>query len=143
MDYIRISICFISSLKCRQYFNRKTQLLTDTFKELNFENLIDVKFVGDGTYLEFNDKFIEIRPSGTDAKTKAYGAGASKSEIKKYAQIMGNYSGDLTELYKKYVDMALYNESKELSLKDYAVFTSKDANNEKFIIPNYSQTLNF
>lgn len=119
------------------------EILSDTFKELDFTNLVDVKFVGDGTYMEFDDKFIEIRPSGTDAKTKAYGAGASKSEIKKYAQIMGNYSGDLTDLYKKYVDMNLYNEAKELSLKDYAIFTNKDANNDKFVIPNYSETLNF
>lgn len=119
------------------------EILSDTFKDLNFDNLTDVKFVGDGTYLEFDDKFIEIRPSGTDAKTKAYGAGASKEEIKKFAQKMGNYSGDLTDLYKKYVDMNLYDNAKELSLKDYAVFTNKDANNDKFVIPDYSKTLKF
>lgn len=119
------------------------EILADTFKDLNFDNLTDVKFVGDGTYLEFDDKFIEIRPSGTDAKTKAYGAGASKEEIKKFAQKMGNYSGDLTDLYKKYVDMNLYDNAKDLSLKDYAVFTNKDANNDKFVIPDYSKTLQF
>ena len=119
------------------------EILKDTFKELNFDNLTDVKFVGDGTYMEFDNKFIEIRPSGTDAKTKAYGAGASKDEIKKFAQIMGNYSGDITDLYKKYVDMNLYENAKELSLKDYAEFTNKDANNEEFVIPDYSQTLKF
>ena len=119
------------------------EILADTFKDLNFDNLTDVKFVGDGTYLEFDDKFIEIRPSGTDAKTKAYGSGASKEEIKKFAQKMGNYSGDLTDLYKKYVDMNLYDNAKELSLKDYAVFTNKDANNDKFVVPDYSKTLQF
>ncbi len=119
------------------------EILSDTFKDLDFDNLTDVKFVGDGTYLEFDDKFIEIRPSGTDAKTKAYGAGASKEEIKKFAQKMGNYSGDLTDLYKKYVDMNLYDNAKDLSLKDYAVFTNKDANNDKFVIPDYSKTLQF
>ena len=119
------------------------EILSDVFQELNFSNLTDVKFVGDGTYLEFDDKFIEIRPSGTDAKTKAYGAGANKDEIKKYAQIMGNYSGDLTALYEKYVNMDLYKNAKEISLKDYAVFTNKDANNDKFVIPDYKVTLNF
>ncbi len=119
------------------------EILSDTFKELNFDNLTDVKFVGDGTYLEFSDKFIEIRPSGTDAKTKAYGAGASKEEIKNFARIMGNYSGDITDLYKKYVDMNLYENAKEISLKDYAVFTNKDANNAPFVIPDYSQTIKF
>ncbi len=119
------------------------EILSDTFKDLHFNNLTDVKFVGDGTYLEFTDKFIEIRPSGTDAKTKAYGAGASKEEIKQFAQIMGNYSGDITDLYKKYVDMNLYENAKELSLKDYAVFTNKDANNAKFVIPDYNKTFVF
>ena len=119
------------------------EILSDTFKDLRFDNLTDVKFVGDGTYLEFTDKFIEIRPSGTDAKTKAYGAGASKEEIKQFAQIMGNYSGDITDLYKKYVDMNLYENAKELSLKDYAVFTNKDANNAKFVIPDYNKTFVF
>ena len=119
------------------------EILADTFKELNFDNMTDVKFVGDGTYMEFDDKFIEIRPSGTDAKTKAYGAGADKSVIKKYAQVMGNYSGDLTELYKKYVDMTLYENSKDLSLKDYAVFTNKDANNAQFVVPDYTKTFVF
>ncbi len=119
------------------------EILSDTFKDLHFDNLTDVKFVGDGTYLEFTDKFIEIRPSGTDAKTKAYGAGASKEEIKQFAQIMGNYSGNITDLYKKYVDMNLYENAKELSLKDYAVFTNKDANNDKFVIPDYNKTFVF
>lgn len=119
------------------------EILSDTFKELNFSNLIDVKFVGDGTYMEFDDKFIEIRPSGTDAKTKAYGAGANKDEIKKYAQIMGNYPGDLTPVYEKYVDMELYKKAKDISLLDYAEFTNKDANNEKFVVPDYNKTLKF
>lgn len=119
------------------------EILSDTFKELNFANLVDVKFVGDGTYMEFDDKFIEIRPSGTDAKTKAYGAGANKDEIKKYAQIMGNYPGDLTPVYEKYVDMELYKKAKDISLLDYAEFTNKDANNEKFVVPDYNKTLKF
>lgn len=103
------------------------EILSETFKDLSFDNLIDVKFVGDGTYLEFEDKFIEIRPSGTDAKTKAYGAGSDKENIKKFARIMGNYSGELNDTYKKYVDMSFYNNAKEESLKAYAVFTDKDA----------------
>ncbi|MBS4759322.1 MAG: hypothetical protein KHX03_01320 [Clostridium sp.] len=119
------------------------EILSDTFEDLSFDNLIDVKFVGDGTYLEFDDKFIEIRPSGTDAKTKAYGAGADKNEIKMFARIMGNYPGDLTNIYKKYVDMDLYNNSKDISFEEYSIFTNKDANNDKFVIPNYKETLKF
>lgn len=117
------------------------EILASTFPELDFSNLMDVKFVGDGTYLEFEDKFIEIRPSGTDAKTKAYGAGADKGNIKDFARIMGNYSGDLNETYKKYVDNAFYESAKEDSLKAYAKFTDKDANNTQFVVPDYSKLI--
>ena len=113
------------------------KILSDTFKTLDFTGLKEIKFVGDGTYMLFDDKFIEIRPSGTDAKTKAYGGGLNKDEITDYAQQMGNYSGDLTELYKKYVPMNLYETAKEVSAKKYQEFTDKDANNEKFEIPEY------
>ena len=119
------------------------EILASTFPQLDFSNLSDVKFVGDGTYLQFDDKFIEIRPSGTDAKTKSYGAGADKSDIKNYAAVMGNYSGDLNDVYKKNVDMAFYDCAKEKSLKAYAVFTEKDANNTPFEVPDYSKTLIF
>ena len=56
---------------------------------------------------------------------------------------MENYSGDLTDLYKKVDDMNLYDNSKEISLKDYAEFTNKDANNAVFKIPDYTKTLVF
>ena len=114
------------------------QILSDAFNELNFSNLKSIKFVGDGTYMEFDDKYIEIRPSGTDAKTKAYGGGLNKSDIEKYATILGNYSGDRTELHKKYISQGFYNETKEQAMKYYLAFVEKDANNEKFCIPEYS-----
>ena len=39
-------------------------VLNDNFNKdgLSFDNLKSIKFVGDGTYLEFDDKYIEIRP---------------------------------------------------------------------------------
>ncbi len=119
------------------------EILSSTFAGLDFSNLRDVKFVGDGTYLEFDDKFIEIRPSGTDAKTKAYGAGSNKENIKNFAKIMGNYSGDLNEIYEKYVEKSFYESAKEDSLGAYAKFTDKDANNTPFKVPDYKTTLNF
>ena len=82
--------------------------------ELNFDNLKDVLFVGDGTYLLFDDKYIEIRPSGTDAKTKAYGGGEDLNAISEYARILGNYSGDRTELHRELISEEFYNNSKEI-----------------------------
>ena len=115
------------------------EVLADTFKELDFSNLTDIKFVGDGTYLNFSDKYIEIRPSGTDAKTKAYGGGADKENIETFAGILGNYSGDRTELHKKFIPQDFYENSKETALNYYLNFVNKDANNEKFEIPDYTE----
>ncbi len=112
-------------------------VLGDAFNKLDFSNLKSVKFVGDGTYLEFSDKYIEIRPSGTDAKTKAYGGGLNKDDIEKYASILGNYSGDRTNLHKKFIPTEFYDDTKERAMKYYLEFVDKDANNEKFVIPEY------
>lgn len=114
------------------------EVLNDAFKSLIFDNLVSIKFVGDGTYLEFTDKYIEIRPSGTDAKTKAYGGGSDKSIIENYAENLGNYSGDRTELHKKFIDDKFYNETKDKAMEYYLAFVEKDANNTPFVIPEYN-----
>lgn len=114
------------------------EVLNDSFKSLCFDNLQSIKFVGDGTYLEFSDKFIEIRPSGTDAKTKAYGGGLDKQLIELFASSIGNYSGYRTELHKKFIDDKFYNSTKDKAMEYYLAFVDKDANNEKFEIPNYA-----
>lgn len=112
-------------------------VLNHTFKSLLFDNLVCIKFVGDGTYLEFSDKYIEIRPSGTDAKTKAYGGGSDKSIIEGYANVLGNYSGDLNDFHKKYISKEFYDQVKDKAMKYYLDFVDKDANNEPFEIPEY------
>lgn len=115
-------------------------ILNDKFKDdgLTFDNLKSVKFVGDGTYLEFSDKYIEIRPSGTDAKTKAYGGGLNKDDIQKYATVLGNYSGERTALHKQLISEELYKNCKDLAMEYYLAFVDKDANNEQFEIPQYN-----
>ena len=115
-------------------------ILNDKFNSdgLNFDNLKSVKFVGDGTYFEFSDKYIEIRPSGTDAKTKAYGGGLNKDNIQKYATILGNYSGERTSLHKQLISEELYNNCKDIAMEYYLAFVDKDANNEPFEIPEYN-----
>ncbi|MBQ3311762.1 hypothetical protein IJG72_06760 [bacterium] len=132
--YLSLAIAIRSG---KMSFEQAKDVLKDTFKDLNFDNLVAIKFVGDGTYLEFTDKYIEIRPSGTDAKTKAYGAGLNLAEIIKFAQLMGNYSGDRTELHKKYVSDEMYEKTKETAMDYYLEFVNVDANNEQFVIPEY------
>ena len=118
--------------------NNVKEVLNDAFKSLIFDNLVSIKFVGDGAYLELTDKYIEIRPSGTDAKTKAYGGGSDKGIIETYAENLGNYSGDRTELHKKFIDDKFYNETKDKAMEYYLAFVEKDANNAPFVIPEYN-----
>lgn len=113
-------------------------VLENTFKELNFENLLDIKFVGDGTYLKFSDKYVEIRPSGTDAKTKAYSGGENLSSISEFSRTLGNYSGERTPLHKELINDEFYDNSKEIAMKHYLKFVEKGADNLVFKIPEYS-----
>lgn len=114
-------------------------VLNDNFNKdgLSFDNLKSIKFVGDGTYLEFDDKYIEIRPSGTDAKTKAYGGGLDKSEIEKYATVLGNYSGDRSKKHIELIPEKAYENCKQDAMDYYLAFVDKDANNEPFVVPEY------
>ena len=121
--------------------NVKT-VLSDTFKDLDFSNLTDIKFVGDGTYLDFTDKYIEIRPSGTDAKTKAYGGGANLKNIENFATTLGYYSGERTISHQNFIPEDFYENAKEIALKYYLEFVDKDANNELFTIPDYTELFN-
>lgn len=102
------------------------EILNNTFPQLDFSNLKEITFVGDGTYLKFDDKFIEIRPSGTDAKTKAYGAGLDKSKLEQYTSLMGNYSGERLDFYNKFVSDKLYNSAKEQAMEAYLKFVNSD-----------------
>lgn len=117
----------IAVKKGQMTLDQVKDVLNDAFKDLDFSNLKDIKFVGDGTYLEFDNKFIEIRPSGTDAKTKSYAAGLNKAELEKYSQELGHFSGDRTELHKKYISDEAYNTTQQEAMKVYFAFVNKDA----------------
>ncbi|GEM_PF-291153 len=80
-------------------------ILNDLFAKegLTFDDLSEIYFVGDGVFFQFPNKVLEIRPSGTDAKSKAYGMGEDKLLLARYAAALGNYSGDLTALHREYV----------------------------------------
>lgn len=114
-------------VKCKEItLEQAKEILTDAFPNLNFFNLQSIKFVGDGTYMKFDDKFIEIRPSGTDAKTKAYAAGLNKKELEFYTTTMGNYSGLRTDLYKSLISKDFYKAAKENAMITYNNFVNKD-----------------
>lgn len=134
---------FYLALAIAKYENKITiknikEILSSTFKNLDFSNLEDVLFVGDGTYLRFSDKFIEIRPSGTDAKTKAYAGGSDKEVLLIYAQTLGNYEGYTNETYKKYIDEKYLTSSKDKSFKIYEKYSTRDEDKREFEIPDYN-----
>ena len=81
-------------------------ILEEAFPSLDFSNFESVRFVGDGTYFKFPDKFVEIRKSGTDAKTKAYASGNNKEECRQFAEAFGKYSGHITESYRNAISNA-------------------------------------
>ena len=117
--------------------NEVREILSSTFKNLDFSKLKDIIFVGDGTYLEFEDKFVEIRPSGTDAKTKAYAGGLNRDELTYYANTLAKYEGDLNETYKKYLNEEFVSSSKEFSFEIYSQYTKNKEDKREFKIPNY------
>ena len=116
----------LSKLSGKTTLPQIVEILNEVFagQGLSFDDLQEILFVGDGVYMQFPDKVLEIRPSGTDAKSKSYGYGNDKLRLAVYAQAMGGYSGELTELYKKYVDMSNFEEVRVVNGKP--VFHGED-----------------
>ena len=99
-------------------------ILSDVLPTLDFATLEDVRFVGDGSYLKFHDKFVEVRKSGTDAKTKAYASGGDKDECRKFAKAFGESSGDLTELYTQQIGQNYLRDVENRARQIYDAFQS-------------------
>jgi phosphomannomutase len=96
------------------------EILSETFTDLIFSDLKDIKFVGDGVYLLFSEKCVEVRPSGTDAMNKAYSYGPDQWECISYARAFSVYSGIRTLLHLKYIPNAFYNRIKDYSFEIYS-----------------------
>lgn len=99
-------------------------ILTDALPSLDFTTLEDVRFVGDGSYLKFREKYVEVRKSGTDAKTKAYASGSDKAECRKFAYAFGETSGELTELYTHYIGQNYLRDIENRARQIYEAFQS-------------------
>ncbi|MDE0013622.1 MAG: hypothetical protein OXU36_20945 [Candidatus Poribacteria bacterium] len=99
-------------------------ILADALPSLDFTALEDVRFVGDGSYLKFHDICVEVRKSGTDAKTKAYASGGDKEECRKFAKVFGEASGDLTELYTQQIGQNYLRDVENRARQIYDAFQS-------------------
>lgn len=98
------------------------KIMREAFPKLDFSNLKDVLFVGDGTYFRFENKRVEIRKSGTDAKTKAYGMGDNKDECRAFAAAFMRYPGKFTKTYKKLIGEDFLKNVQERAMKTYLEF---------------------
>ena len=99
-------------------------ILADALQGLDFEDLEDVRFVGDGSYLKFRDKFVEVRKSGTDAKTKAYASGNDKEACRRFAKAFGEANGELTELYTEQIGQNYLRDVENRARQIYDAFQS-------------------
>ena len=119
-------LCIALSLKFEKItFEQAREILEEALPELDFSNLENIHFVGDGTYLKFKDKYIEIRKSGTDAILKGYAAGADKKNCIEYAQKMSDFSGDPTPKYKELIDTEIIKDCQQISLDLLREFQKK------------------
>ena len=100
-------------------------ILSDALPTLDFATLEDVRFVGDGSYLKFHDMCVEVRKSGTDAKTKAYASGGDKEKCRKFAKAFGETSGELTELYLEQIGQNYLTDVENRAQEIYDAFQSE------------------
>jgi phosphomannomutase len=95
-------------------------ILGECFTDLNFSDLKDIKFCGDGTYILFKDKCLEVRPSGTDAVNKAYSFGKDQWECIKYAQAFAGYTGERTPLHVQLIPLDFYSRVEKYAFEIYS-----------------------
>ena len=116
--------------------NQARDILTEGLPQLEFTDLTAIYFVGDGTYLRFSNKFVEVRPSGTDAINKAYASANTHAECVLYAQTLGAYSGQRNPLHIKLISNDFYSQVPSLSLKLLSEYQMKDLPINKYIPRN-------
>lgn len=97
-------------------------ILSECFASLDFSDLIDIKFCGDGTYILFSDKCLEVRPSGTDAINKGYSFGKDQWESIKYAQAFAGYTGQRTPLHQSLIPLDFYNRAEKYAFETYTYY---------------------
>lgn len=95
------------------------QILSECFSDLDFTDLEDAMFVGDGTYFLFSNKCLEVRPSGTDAVNKAYSYGLDQWESIKYSQAFAGYEGERNPLHLKLIPQEFYDKVESYAFNIY------------------------
>ncbi|MDD5173207.1 MAG: 6-phosphofructokinase [Candidatus Omnitrophica bacterium] len=138
-------------------FDQASVFLRKLFPAVDFEELKGVYFVGDGVYLKFTDRVVEIRPSGTEAKTKGYAMGASPTMLVNDAKALAGYYSN--EMRDRLVDLlgaethaAYFKESefmgtkmpavKVRAMEIYSAYLANGAETKQFVPPTDYKYLN-
>ena len=83
-------------------FEDAKTFMQKNFPNVNFNDLQAIHFVGDGVYFKFPDRIVEIRPSGTEAKTKGYALGNDPQVLIADAkELAGYYNEDMLDSLKE------------------------------------------
>ncbi|MFA6354678.1 MAG: hypothetical protein WCX12_03290 [Candidatus Paceibacterota bacterium] len=94
------------------------EIFREAMPELDFSSLEDVRFTGDATYLAFENMFVQIRKSGTDAKLRGYSNGDNREKCLRYMDILVHYSGEITTSYDQKIPAdfrkAIYDKTKKI-----------------------------
>ena len=78
------------------------EILKEVIADLDFSGLMDMKFTGDATFFQFDNRlFVQIRRSGTDAKMRGYSGGPDKEDCIINLDKLLHYDGKRTDVYKK------------------------------------------
>ncbi|MGB2705434.1 MAG: hypothetical protein WBC74_01030, partial [Candidatus Omnitrophota bacterium] len=148
-DYFYLAIA-IAIREGKITFEEAKAFLQKTFPGVNFEDLQAIHFIGDGVYLKFAKRIIEIRPSGTEAKTKGYGLGNELGVLIDNAKVLAvYYQEDMRESLKEllgeethaeYFEMAEFMGTKMPAVKVKALeiyneYLAKDADTKPFVPP--------
>ncbi|MFH1656374.1 MAG: hypothetical protein ABH956_01205 [Candidatus Nealsonbacteria bacterium] len=102
------------------------KILKEAIPDLNFDKLLDIKFVGDATFFQFDDNlFLQVRRSGTDAKMRGYAGGENKKDCIFYLDKLLHYDGKRKSLYNKNIDKKYQDNIYNLTQKIYKEYLYK------------------
>lgn len=121
--YLGLSIALKQNLVNTQ---QARTILKDVFKDSDFDDMKDIIFIGDATYLKFKNMFIEIRKSGTDAKMRGYSCGEDKVRCKLFLDKLLHYSGEITPLYDKLIPKSFRDKAPELAREIYIKYLEQE-----------------
>lgn len=125
LDTFYLSILFAFRDK-KINISQVQKILQEVIPQLDFSKLQDIKFAGDSTFFQFNNKmFVQIRRSGTDAKMRGHAGGPNKKDCILYLDKLIHYDGTKTDLYEKLIPKKYRNDIYPLVRKTYQKYLNK------------------